>query len=99
MTIIRKFEQNTEEKRKISGKIILPVIFVFVFLLIVEIWVNNTLVTYGDKLQNISNLEKTLKMENQILQTEVSSQASLNDIASESAKLGFSLPENIEYIR
>lgn len=98
MTIIKKFEPE-EKKKKNSKKIIAPTVFCLAVLVLVEIWVNNTLVTYGDKLQNISNLENALKMENQILQNIVAKHTALTDLASESAKLGFSKVEKIQYIR
>ncbi len=102
MTIIKKFD--TKEINKPSQKVFLiKVIFLtaigFFILIILEIWANNTVVTYGDKLESVTVLQKTLLMENQILENEIAKKAALTNIASESAILGFSKSEKLEYIR
>lgn len=98
MTIIKKFD--TEEPRKSFSKKYIGLLAAgFFFLLIVEIWANNNVITYGEKLQKLSSLSKSLNMENQILENEIAKQESLNKIASHSAELGFSSPESIQYIR
>ena len=98
MTIIKKFDTEQSNK-KASKKFIVPLGAILIVLIIVEIWVNNTLFSYGGKLQNISTLETALKMENQIIENDVAKHTSLTDVASESAKLGFSKVDNIQYIR
>lgn len=69
------------------------------FLTIVEIWVNNTVVTFGEKFESISRMDRVLSMENQILENKIAKSASLNSLASKSAELGFSKQESIQYIR
>lgn len=96
MTIIKKFEP---EKRRFSKKYIALVSISIFTLIILEIWVNNTMVLYGEKFEKISQLEKNLKMENQILENEIAKSASLQNLSSKSAELGFSRPEKIQYIR
>lgn len=98
MTIIRKFDQE-KEGFKFSRKVIFFAGICAVFLILIEIWINNTLITYGAKMEKISILEKALRMENQILENEVAKKTSLKMIATESAKLGFSASEKVEYIR
>lgn len=98
MTIIKQFDSEQQQK-KFSKRFTYPLMFLIVVLVIVEIWVNNALITYGDKLQNMLSLEKTLKMENQILQNEVARSTSLYNVATESARLGFSRSEKVQYIR
>ncbi len=99
MTIIKKFEVVDQPKRKISKKIYIPLGICLTALIVMEIWINNMMISYSDKLQNISTLERALKMENQILENQVARYSSLYNLATESAKLGFSWGEKIQYIR
>lgn len=98
MTIIKSFE-TTEQKKKLSKKYIGLGLIVFLVLMITEIWVNNNVVTYGEKFERLSVLAKSLNLENQILENEIAKRQALNNIASKSAELGFSEPESIQYIR
>lgn len=98
MTIIKKFEPE-EPKRGFSKRYIaLSVVGLFV-LVLVEIWAGNNVVAYGEKLEKLSTLQKTLNLENQILENEIAEKESLNNIASRSGELGFSEPQSIQYIR
>ena len=67
--------------------------------MIAQIWASNNVVTYGEKMERLSALSKTLSMENQLLQNEIAKEESLINISSKSAGLGFSEPESIQYIR
>lgn len=98
MTIIKKFEPD-EIRKGFSKKYIALTVVGLLFLTILEIWVNNTVVTYGEKFESISNLERVLSMENQILENEIAGSVSLRSLASKSAELGFSKAESIQYIR
>lgn len=98
MTIIKKFEPE-EIKKGFSKKYIALTVAGLLFLTIVEIWVNNTVVTFGEKFESISRMDRVLSMENQILENEIAKNASLNSLASKSAELGFSRQESIQYIR
>ena len=98
MTIIKKFDTEIPEK-SFSKKYISLVVSCLFMLMLVEIWASNNVVTYGEKLDRLSSLTKTLNLENQILENEIAKKMSLNNIASRSAELGFSVPESIQYIR
>ena len=98
MTIIKKFD--TEEiNQKFPKKYIFLITASLLTLIIVQIWTNNTSVTFGEKFEQLSKLAQTLKMENQILRNEIARESSLEVVASKSAKLGFSKAESIQYIR
>lgn len=98
MTIIKKFE-TTEPKKGFSKRYLaLTVICLFVLMLF-EIWAGNNVVAYGEKFEKLSQVAKTLNLENQILENEIAKYESLNSIASKSAELGFSQPQSIQYIR
>ena len=104
MTIIKKFDTSGINKPKntfhwFSKKFIFFAAFGIFVLIIVEVWASNTVVAYGEKFENISLLQRSLSMENQILENEIASQSSLTNIASQSALLGFSKTERLEYIR
>jgi len=98
MTIIKKFEP-AERKSKLPKKVIGLIIFSLFLLTVVEIWANNTLITYGEKYENLSRLSKSLQMGNQMLENEIAKSSSLQSIASKSASLGFSRSDSIQYIR
>lgn len=98
MTIIKKFEP-AEPKKGFSKKYAGLVAICLFALMLVEIWTSNNVVTYGEKLEKLSSLAKTLSLENQILENEIAGRQSLSSIASKSAELGFSEPESIQYIR
>lgn len=98
MTIIKKFE--TAEPKKDFGKKYISLIAVCLFVLVFfQIWTSNSVVTYGEKLENLLTLQRTLNLENQILENKIAKQEALSSVASKSAELGFSEPESIQYIR
>lgn len=79
-----------------------PLILLGIFLLILivaQIWVNNALVSDGEKLENIIKLKKTYEMENILMENEIANNLSLATIATRSSELGFLTPEKIQYIR
>jgi len=98
MTIIKKFEPIEQKHKPYRKYIVLTIISLFTLTLI-EIWVSNTVIAYGEKYEKLSTLEKNLKMENQILENEIAENSSLKTIASKSAELGFSTSQGIQYIR
>lgn len=98
MTIIKKFEPE-DSKKRFSKKYLGPVVVCLFVLMLVEIWVSNNVVTYGEKFEKLSTIRKTLSLENQILENELAMFQSLNNIASKSGELGFSEPQSIQYIR
>lgn len=98
MTIIKTFEP-VETKKSFSKKYAGLVAISLFILMLVEIWTNNNMVTYGEKLEKLSIIAKSLDLENQILENKIAKQRALSNIASKSAQLGFSEPESIQYIR
>ncbi|MBI2600905.1 hypothetical protein HYW42_03030 [Candidatus Daviesbacteria bacterium] len=100
MTIIKTFDNGyveTSSWRK--RRYLLPVGLLLVLLMLAEIWANNTLVTYGEKFESISRLRLSLEIENQVLENKIAKESALSHIATESATLGFSQVESIQYIR
>lgn len=98
MTIIKTFETE-ETNRKLPKLYIILAVIGLSLLLFTEIWINNTMVVYGERFAKLTGAEKNLRMENQILENEIAKRSSLINIASESAKLGFSAQQSILYIR
>ncbi len=98
MTIIKKFDPEENQKKFSKKYIILTALSLFTLTLI-EIWVSNTMIAYGEKFEKLSALENNLKMENQVLENEIAKNAALVNIASKSAQLGFSSSQSILYIR
>lgn len=98
MTIIKKFDTG-EINQKFPKKYIFLIAASLLILVVVQIWTNNTAVTFGEKFEQLSKLQQTLKMENQMLVNEIARESSLEVVASKSAELGFSKAESIQYIR
>ncbi|MBI2040279.1 hypothetical protein HYT18_04335 [Candidatus Microgenomates bacterium] len=98
MTIIKKFDPDERQKKFPKKYFLLAVVSLFI-LTMVEIWVANTVAGFGENFAEISSLKQSLSLENQILENEIAKYASLNSVASQSAKLGFSKITSIQYIR
>lgn len=98
MTIIKKFEPE-QPKNGFSKKLVISIAGCLLVLVLAEIWVSNTVITYGEKFEKLSNLQKALISENQILENEIAKEASLTNLSTKSAELGFSKLESIQYIR
>lgn len=76
----------------------LPVGILIVILIIIEIWVSHSLVTYGEQFKDIESLSQKMASENQILENQIEILSSINAIASASAGLGMEVPKDIKYI-
>lgn len=98
MTIIKKFDLQ-DLNQNFPKKYILLIVVSLLTLVVVQIWTNNTAVTFGEKFNQLSKLQDTLKMENQMLENEIARESSLEVVASKSAELGFFRAESIKYIR
>ena len=92
----KKFE--TQEKRNLPKRFVLIGILL-ITLVVVEIWVTNAMVTFGQKLASIENSQRSIQLENRILENEIAKQTALGNIASASATLGFIKPKTIQYVR
>lgn len=100
MTIIKKFDTDGLDLRQKFPKFYVSLTGLFLLILVlVEIWVNNTMISYGEKFERMDTLVNILKMENQLLENEIAKDASLINISSKSAELGFFQPTSIQYIR
>lgn len=99
MTIIKQFEPDVQETSWKNNQITLALGLSLSILVIIEIWVNHTLATFGDKFSNIENLQKALNLENQLIENDIAIYSSLSRVASSSASLGLTPPSNIQYIR
>jgi len=98
MTIIKKFDPVEPGKSFGRKYIIVAAVGLFI-LMLAQIWASNNIVSYGEKMERLLTLEKSLNMENQLLENEIAKRGSFFAIASKSAELGFSEPESIQYIR
>ncbi len=68
-------------------------------LIILQIWANNTLASYGAKLTEIIELENQIKLDNEVMIARIAQLSSLYRIASQAAEVGFTVPKKIEYIK
>lgn len=98
MTIIKTFKTAQPQKGS-PKKYIGLVVTCLLVLVLIEIWVSNNVVAYGEKFEDLLTLSKALSMENQTLENEIAKDKALANIASKSAELGFSPAESIKYIR
>lgn len=98
MTIIKKFKPNEKSNKGFKKYLVLTSVVLFI-LILAQIWSSNRVIAFGEKYDKLSFLEKSLGMENQILENEIAKYSSLKIIASKSAELGFSPSISIQYIR
>lgn len=82
----------------ITKKPIILSVFMLVALALLQIWANNTLVTYGAKFDNIGQLEQNLELENQLLENKVAELSSLESIATSSSALGLAPTKDVQYL-
>lgn len=99
MTITRKLELEKEEKKIVFPKKTIILASFFIVLVVAEIWVSHTLVSFSQELKNIEQLKKNLSFENQFLENEIAGLSSLTRVASQSALHGFAKPKQVQYIR
>jgi len=100
MTIIKTFETHSEHNFiNLRSKKFILVSILIIFFAVAEIWVNNSLAKLGGQFESTLNLQKSLMLENQLLENEIATEASLQKIASQSASLGFIKPLKVQYIR
>lgn len=99
MTIIKKFDTEEVKPNKFSKKYIVISMFGLLSLVMLQIWVSNSTITFGEKFDSLQSTRKYLELENQILENQIAQDSSLVSIASSSASLGFSRSVSIEYIR
>ncbi len=98
MTIIKKFEPELP-KNGFSKKLVISIGACLFVLILAEIWVSNTVVSYGDQFEKLSSLQGELNTENQILENEIAKKSSIINVATKSGELGFSRGKSIQYIR
>ena len=98
MTIIKNFEIEEPKNNFKSKKFLILTFLFFGVLILVEIWINNISITYGEKFENISKLQQALQLENKILENEIAKYSSLSEISSKSINLGMTKPKNVQYL-
>lgn len=85
--------------KKITTSYIIVSIIGLLLLAILQIWANNTLASYGAKLEEIAVLENQLRLDNQVIEVKIAQLSSLTHIASKSAELGLAPIVKVEYIK
>ncbi|MDO8619101.1 MAG: hypothetical protein Q7R49_04145 [Candidatus Daviesbacteria bacterium] len=96
MTITKKME--LEESKPFPRKIIFLGGFVLSVLVILQIWANNTLVTYGTEFEKIRQMQQSLQLENQILENNIAKMSSIDNIATASSILGLEPSKDVQYL-
>lgn len=101
MTIIHKFEPEKEKKETLwkTRKFLGIFGFLVLSLVVVQIWVANSFANFGEKFEKLKNLQNSLEQENLVLENEIATHSSLQNIASESATYGLSTSKSVKYIR
>jgi hypothetical protein len=74
-------------------------IIIVVLLIVFEIWAENRLSTYGNKLAQLKRLEAQLELDNRILETKIIEFSSLQTIDTKASALGFTQTKNVEAIK
>ena len=91
-----KQEEDNRPQRKIA-KILKIGGIVFVIVLVLEIWMVNSLSTYGSKIEEMKIAQAKLELENRVLENQVARDASLTSLETKANELGFSSVKDPEY--
>ena len=73
-------------------------VVLFLVGVVLEIWTTNRLATYGEQTAKFEESKFRLQLENQILTNEIAQKSSLLELEKQSAKLGLSRIQKIEYL-
>lgn len=74
-------------------------ILLFLSLSILEIWLVNRLVSFGQRMHQLMLAQTTLELENQLLENQLASKTSLNYLSLRSEQLGFASSKNVQYLK
>lgn len=81
----------------IRRKFIIILFLLLIPFIVLEIWSFNRLSTLGEQINKLAETHQALILENQILETEISKNSSLNEVSKKAPLFGFEKPANIEY--
>jgi|WetSurMetagenome_2_1015567.scaffolds.fasta_scaffold1604888_1 hypothetical protein len=90
--------QNVTQNPKVL-KFCIYGLVIFLIVFTAEIWMVNRLSTYGDKIQNLKEMQSKLELENQILANSIAMESSMVRLEKKASELGFGTISKIEYIK
>lgn len=85
-------------KMSLGRRVIIGIFLTWLSLGLLQVYATNQLATSGETLNNLQTSTLVLEMENRDLNNQLSKLGSLNRIASDSAKLGFSEAAQFFYL-
>lgn len=95
---MKRLLKKEESPKKGFVRAIKIVALAIVLFLILEIWMVNRLTTFGNKIEQLKDVQSQLQLKNQILENEIAGEISLAQIEEKSTSLGFDSVKNIKYI-
>lgn len=94
MAILIKINSLFSTKRKV----ILFSLLILLPLVIIEVWSVNRLSTFGEQIVQFEKIKSSLKLENQLLENEISKKSALSNIEREAKAYGFEKITKVEYL-
>lgn len=85
--------------KALKRRVLTALVIILLFVVVLEVWATNALVTYGDKVTKMESSIRQLKVENQVLENRVAQKASLNKLKNHAVQLGFEKIKGIDYIQ
>lgn len=98
MSDLKKIELEERKSSWRSKKALILSGLILTVLAVLQIWAQNTLVSYGEKFDKLNQYKASLEIENQILENEIAEAISLDKVATASSLLGLSVAKDIQYL-
>ncbi len=71
---------------------------ILILFLVFEVWVVNRLSTMGNKIAQLSQVKRSVELENQLLESEIAKKSALSEIEQKAISLGFKPLTKVESI-
>lgn len=94
MNLIAAIEHNSWTRKKI----IVFLLLIITVVVVLEIWAVNRLANFGTEINKLDRIKAELKIENQVLKNQISTNSSLSDAQKYATVLGFEKTKKIEHL-
>lgn len=81
-----------------NRKILMLMLLVLLSTVVLEIWISSRISTFGSKIFLLNQEESDLQLQNQLLQNEIATSSSLNEVSKAAQLLGLEDIRHLEYI-
>lgn len=92
--VITAIEHNSWTRKKIVTFLLILI----TIMVVLEIWSVNRLANFGSEINKLDRIKVELKIENQLLRNQISSNSSLNETEKYASLLGFEKTKQIDHL-